>query len=150
MLLPLSHVFPGYYSCCVQSCEPSFLCLSISSLPPSLPPSSGFRGRTRPNLLRQETTSLTCALRVLYHMLADGEREGDYHLIEERLLRSGVGRVEGGKEEVGKNYAIWAYVPVPFTHLHSCSCPPLPLSFSPSPLSTQSHDPWSGLLHSAE
>ena len=45
-----------------------------------------------------------------------------------------MGRVEGGKEEVRKNYAtmniIWAYVPVLFTHLHSCSCPPLSLSLS--------------------
>ena len=49
---------------------------------------SGFRGRTRPNLLRQETTSLGCALRILYRMLADGERADDYLVIEERLLRS--------------------------------------------------------------
>ncbi|CAI8039439.1 Brefeldin A-inhibited guanine nucleotide-exchange protein 1 [Geodia barretti] len=36
---------------------------------------AGFRGRTRPNLLRQETQSLVCSLRVLYHMLEDEERE---------------------------------------------------------------------------
>ena len=49
---------------------------------------SGFRGRTRPNLFRQETTSLGCALRILYRMLADEERADDYLVIEERLLRS--------------------------------------------------------------
>ena len=48
--------------------------------------SIGFRGRTRPNLLRQETTSMSCALRILYHMLCDENRVDDRQVIEERLL----------------------------------------------------------------
>jgi brefeldin A-inhibited guanine nucleotide-exchange protein len=47
---------------------------------------AGFRGRTRPNLLRQETTSLTCSLRILYLMISDEERQDSYHLMEQRLL----------------------------------------------------------------
>ncbi len=49
--------------------------------------SSGFHGRTRPNLLRQETGSVACALRILYHMLGDEERTADYDIIETRLVR---------------------------------------------------------------
>jgi brefeldin A-inhibited guanine nucleotide-exchange protein len=47
---------------------------------------AGFRGRTRPNLLRQETQSLICSLRVLYRMLGDEEREGERDVIQKRLL----------------------------------------------------------------
>lgn len=47
----------------------------------------GFRGRTRPNLLRQESTSLICALRILYQMLADQNRWKDKELIETRLTK---------------------------------------------------------------
>ena len=46
----------------------------------------GFRGRTRPNLLRQETTSVLCAIRILYHLLLDENRSSDYEAIESRLL----------------------------------------------------------------
>ena len=54
----------------------------------------GFRGRTRPNLLRQETTSIMCAVRILYHLLADEKRASEYEAIESRLL----GVVNGGLE----------------------------------------------------
>lgn len=47
----------------------------------------GFRGRSKPNLLRQETTSILSAFRILYHMLTDSNREQDYEQIEENLLR---------------------------------------------------------------
>ena len=53
----------------------------------TLPLSAGFRGRTRPNLLRQETSSLLCSLRILYHMLSDRERDTDHDAIQNRLLR---------------------------------------------------------------
>lgn len=56
---------------------------------------AGFRGKTRPNLLRQETTSIMCALRILYHMLADEERmQSDSDVVERRLLQL----VNGGLE----------------------------------------------------
>ena len=54
----------------------------------------GFRGRTRPNLLRQETTSIMCAVRILYHLLADESRSSEHHDVETRLL----GLVNGGLE----------------------------------------------------
>ncbi len=54
----------------------------------------GFRGRTRPNLLRQETTSIMCAIRILYHLLSDENRSSDYDTIESRLL----GVINGGLE----------------------------------------------------
>lgn len=54
----------------------------------------GFRGRTRPNLLRQETTSMMCAIRILYHLLWDENRFSDYDTIESRLL----GVINGGLE----------------------------------------------------
>lgn len=55
---------------------------------------TGFRGRTRPNLLRQETTSIMCAIRILYHLLADENRENEHDVIERRLLTL----VNGGLE----------------------------------------------------
>lgn len=54
----------------------------------------GFRGRTRPNLLLQETTSIICAIRILYHLLSDRNRLSDYDVIERRLL----GVINGGLE----------------------------------------------------
>lgn len=54
----------------------------------------GFRGRTRPNLFRQETTSIMCALRILYHLLADESRISEYEAVESRLLSL----VNGGLE----------------------------------------------------
>ena len=45
-------------------------------------------------MLRQETTSIVCALRILYHLLADENRAGEYDVIESRLL----GIVNGGLE----------------------------------------------------
>lgn len=54
----------------------------------------GFRGRTRPNLLRQETTSVMCAIRILYHLLSDESRQSDYEVIESLLL----GVINGGLE----------------------------------------------------
>lgn len=45
----------------------------------------GFKGSVKPNLLKQETQSLACSLRVLFRMLGDSSREpnwpqvGRYH-----------------------------------------------------------------------
>ena len=47
----------------------------------------GFRGRTKPNLLRQETSSILTALRLLYRMMADQSRADDYTTIHGKLLR---------------------------------------------------------------
>uniref|UniRef100_A0A1X7VGU5 SEC7 domain-containing protein n=1 Tax=Amphimedon queenslandica TaxID=400682 RepID=A0A1X7VGU5_AMPQE len=47
---------------------------------------AGFRGRSKPNLLRQETSSLLTAVRILYRMLGDSSRADKYNDIENRLL----------------------------------------------------------------
>lgn len=46
----------------------------------------GFRGRSKPNLLRQETSSILTAIRILYWMLGDETRRDNYSEIENRLL----------------------------------------------------------------
>ena len=47
---------------------------------------SGFRGRAKPNLLRQETCSLASLLRVLFLMLNDPNRHDFRPQVQERLL----------------------------------------------------------------
>lgn len=47
---------------------------------------TGFRGRSKPNLLRQETSSILTAIRILYWMLGDETRRDNYSEIENRLL----------------------------------------------------------------
>jgi brefeldin A-inhibited guanine nucleotide-exchange protein len=48
---------------------------------------AGFRGKSKPNLLRQETSSLLTSLRILYRMLEDDQRTDDYSQIDERLIK---------------------------------------------------------------
>ncbi|KAH1004368.1 hypothetical protein HUJ04_004126 [Dendroctonus ponderosae] len=47
---------------------------------------AGYRGSVKPNLLRQETQSLACLLRILFKMYSDEGRRQHWHLIEERLI----------------------------------------------------------------
>ena len=47
---------------------------------------AGFRGRAKPNLLRQETCSLASLLRVLFLMLNDPNRHDYRPQVQERLL----------------------------------------------------------------
>lgn len=54
---------------------------------------AGFKGSVKPNLLKQETQSLACALRILFRMLADPSREEEWPQVQERLIsvcRSGL------------------------------------------------------------
>ncbi|XP_050735041.1 brefeldin A-inhibited guanine nucleotide-exchange protein 1-like isoform X2 [Eriocheir sinensis] len=54
---------------------------------------AGFKGSVKPNLLKQETQSLACALRILFRMLADPSREAEWPQVQERLIsvcRSGL------------------------------------------------------------
>ena len=46
----------------------------------------GFRGRAKPNLMRQETCSLASLLRVLFLMLSDPTRHDVRPQVQERLL----------------------------------------------------------------
>ncbi|XP_053309569.1 brefeldin A-inhibited guanine nucleotide-exchange protein 2-like [Spea bombifrons] len=47
---------------------------------------AGFKGKSKPNLLKQETSSLACCLRILFRMYTDEERRGSWGDIEQRLL----------------------------------------------------------------
>ncbi|XP_067108829.1 brefeldin A-inhibited guanine nucleotide-exchange protein 1-like [Osmerus mordax] len=47
---------------------------------------AGFKGKSKPNLLKQETTSLACSLRVLFRMYADESRSAAWEHVQRRLL----------------------------------------------------------------
>lgn len=47
---------------------------------------AGYRGAAKPNLLKQETQSLACSLRILLKMYGDEERRVDWPVIERRLI----------------------------------------------------------------
>jgi brefeldin A-inhibited guanine nucleotide-exchange protein len=48
---------------------------------------AGFKGKEKPNLLKHETQSLACMLRILFKMLNDESRKDDTAQIQSRLLR---------------------------------------------------------------
>ncbi|XP_026674673.1 brefeldin A-inhibited guanine nucleotide-exchange protein 1 [Ceratina calcarata] len=47
---------------------------------------AGFRGNAKPNLLKQETQSLACALRILFKMYSDEAHRTDWSKVEDRLV----------------------------------------------------------------
>ncbi|KOX73316.1 Brefeldin A-inhibited guanine nucleotide-exchange protein 2 [Melipona quadrifasciata] len=47
---------------------------------------AGFRGNVKPNLLKQETQSLACALRILFKMYSDEAHRADWSKVETRLV----------------------------------------------------------------
>lgn len=47
---------------------------------------AGFKGSVKPNLLKQETQSLACVLRILLKMYSDENRQSDWIDIEQRLI----------------------------------------------------------------
>lgn len=47
---------------------------------------AGFKGSVKPNLLKQETQSLACVLRILFKMYGDESRRDDWMEIEQRLI----------------------------------------------------------------
>ena len=47
----------------------------------------GFKGKSKPNLLKQETSSLACCLRILFRMYVDENRRDSWEEIQQRLLR---------------------------------------------------------------
>lgn len=48
---------------------------------------AGFKGKAKPNLLKQETQSLACALRILFNMYTDSRMADHQADIEQRLTR---------------------------------------------------------------
>uniref|UniRef100_A0A3B5Q0H6 ARF guanine nucleotide exchange factor 1 n=1 Tax=Xiphophorus maculatus TaxID=8083 RepID=A0A3B5Q0H6_XIPMA len=47
---------------------------------------AGFKGKSKPNLLKQETSSLACGLRILFRMYTDESRQGAWEEVQRRLL----------------------------------------------------------------
>uniref|UniRef100_A0A8C5TJW2 ADP ribosylation factor guanine nucleotide exchange factor 2 n=1 Tax=Malurus cyaneus samueli TaxID=2593467 RepID=A0A8C5TJW2_9PASS len=47
---------------------------------------AGFKGKSKPNLLKQETSSLACCLRILFRMDADESRREAWGAVQQRLL----------------------------------------------------------------
>lgn len=47
---------------------------------------AGFKGKSKPNLLKQETSSLACCLRILFRMYVDENRRDSWEEIQQRLL----------------------------------------------------------------
>ncbi|KAJ3660967.1 hypothetical protein Zmor_005393 [Zophobas morio] len=47
---------------------------------------AGYKGSTKPNLLKQETHSLACSLRILFKMYCDDSRRQHWSLIETKLI----------------------------------------------------------------
>ncbi|XP_053499094.1 brefeldin A-inhibited guanine nucleotide-exchange protein 2 isoform X2 [Ictalurus furcatus] len=47
---------------------------------------AGFKGKSKPNLLKQETSSLACSLRILFRMYSDRRLQGAWPDIQTRLL----------------------------------------------------------------
>lgn len=47
---------------------------------------AGFKGSVKPNLLKQETQSLACVLRILFKMYSDENRRDDWIEVEHRLI----------------------------------------------------------------
>lgn len=48
---------------------------------------TGFKGKAKPNLLKQETQSLACALRILFNMYIDDRMNDHQTDIEHRLTK---------------------------------------------------------------
>lgn len=47
---------------------------------------AGFKGKSKPNLLKQETSSLACGLRILFRMYMDESRKSAWDEVQQRLL----------------------------------------------------------------
>ncbi|CAB1349808.1 unnamed protein product, partial [Coregonus sp. 'balchen'] len=48
---------------------------------------AGFKGKSKPNLLKQETSSLACGLRILFRMYTDDSRQTAWEEVQRRLLK---------------------------------------------------------------
>ncbi|CDQ79622.1 unnamed protein product [Oncorhynchus mykiss] len=48
---------------------------------------AGFKGKSKPNLLKQETSSLACGLRILFRMYSDDSRQTAWEEVQRQLLK---------------------------------------------------------------
>ncbi|XP_043923098.1 brefeldin A-inhibited guanine nucleotide-exchange protein 1 [Protopterus annectens] len=49
---------------------------------------AGFKGKSKPNLLKQETSSIACGLRILFRMYMDESRSDAWEEVQQRLLNT--------------------------------------------------------------
>lgn len=47
----------------------------------------GFKGKAKPNLLKQETQSLACLFRILFRVYDDANRKDSWPEVEQKILR---------------------------------------------------------------
>ncbi|KAK4009871.1 hypothetical protein OUZ56_019014 [Daphnia magna] len=55
---------------------------------------AGFRGPVRPNLLKQETQSLACAMRILFRLYHDEGRQNEWTMVADKLTHLGKDALE--------------------------------------------------------
>uniref|UniRef100_M3YFX6 Uncharacterized protein n=1 Tax=Mustela putorius furo TaxID=9669 RepID=M3YFX6_MUSPF len=55
---------------------------------------AGFKGKSKPNLLKQETSSLACGLRILFRMYMDESRVSAWEEVQQRLLNCCCSRLQ--------------------------------------------------------
>lgn len=55
---------------------------------------AGFRGSVRPHLQKQETQSLACALRILFHLYHEEGRQAEWASVAEKLTSLGKDALE--------------------------------------------------------
>jgi brefeldin A-inhibited guanine nucleotide-exchange protein len=55
---------------------------------------AGFRGPVRPNLLKQETQSLACAMRILFRLYHDEGRQNEWGKVADKLTHLGKDALE--------------------------------------------------------
>lgn len=70
---------------CVPKGRSAFLCRRLPVTANF--PFAGFKGKSKPNLLKQETSSLACGLRILFRMYTDESRASAWDEVQQRLLK---------------------------------------------------------------
>ncbi|NXS69309.1 BIG1 protein, partial [Pandion haliaetus] len=65
---------------CKEKCQMKQKCKRMLGI------SLGFKGKSKPNLLKQETSSLACGLRILFRMYMDESRTSAWEEVQQRLL----------------------------------------------------------------
>ncbi|NWR53791.1 BIG1 protein, partial [Regulus satrapa] len=63
-----------------KECQPNQSSKGVLGIP------AGFKGKSKPNLLKQETSSLACGLRILFRMYMDESRTSAWEEVQQRLL----------------------------------------------------------------
>lgn len=83
-LLNSSHLLQ-FTDCLLQS-HRFAKCFNINQEQRNLLWRAGYKGSVKPNLLKQETQSLACCLRILFKMYSDEGRREQWYVIEKKLI----------------------------------------------------------------